>query len=154
MPHTLQAFLVKETAKSADELIEAFKRLPADKVAVSPGGNARSAVDQLAECALLNGATADMLVAKAWTMGNDFGPYMEAKAKLAQDADACITVLKENTAKAVSVIEGLTDEDLELMVEMPWESNSIAQVAAYPYWNMKYHQGQINYLAMTLGVLD
>ncbi len=30
---------------------------------------------------------------------------------------------------------------------------TVAQIASYPYWNMCYHEGQINYIASMLGCL-
>ena len=30
---------------------------------------------------------------------------------------------------------------------------TLAQVIAYPHWNMSYHEGQINYIASMLGLL-
>jgi uncharacterized damage-inducible protein DinB len=154
MSQTLQNYLVVAIPKAIDDLVAAVKRLPADKVAWSPMGQARTALDQLAEVALLNGATAEMLTAKAWTMGDDFAEYEKAKAALATDLDACLKLLAENSAKVVEVIKGLSDEDLAITIQMPWAAMTLAQTAMYAYWNPIYHEGQINYIASMLGCLD
>jgi len=154
MSHTLQDFLAEQTPKVLADLIEAVQRIPEEKLAWSPMGDARTVLDQLAECALLNGSSADMLTAKSWTMGSDLSPYLAAKAKLAEDATACIALLKDNTGRVIDVIKEVKDDDLDVQVQMPWGANSIAEIASYPYWNMYYHQGQINYIASMLGRLD
>jgi len=40
------------------------------------------------------------------------------------------------------------------VLRMKAGNQSLAEVMAYPYWNMSYHQGQINYIASLLGCLD
>jgi hypothetical protein len=154
MPTTLQTFLTRATAKAKDDLVTAFNRLPEDKRDWSPMGNARTALDMMAECAILNGSTADMIKAKAWTMGDDFSEYMNAKAELVKDSAKVLALLEENTARAIAAIGEARDGDLDIEIHMPWAPSSLAQVMAYPYWNMCYHEGQINYLASMLGCLE
>lgn len=52
MPGHLQRFLSQAGEKAAGDLEAALRRLPEDKWAWSAGGNARTAIDQVAECAL------------------------------------------------------------------------------------------------------
>jgi hypothetical protein len=53
----------------------------------------------------------------------------------------------------VEAIRNLTDEDMRSELQMPWGPMSLEQIAAYPYWNAKYHEGQINFIASILGCL-
>jgi uncharacterized damage-inducible protein DinB len=62
-------------------------------------------------------------------------------------------LLEENTRRAVAAIGTVSDEALKDEVEMPWGKQPLADIVAYPYWNMTYHQGQINYIASMLGCL-
>jgi hypothetical protein len=52
--------------------------------------------------------------------------------------------------------EGMDWESYGLSIEFPspWGSLSIEQTIAYPYWNMSYHLGQLNYIASMLGCLE
>ena len=154
MPHTLQAFFERSTTKAAEDLLEAINRLPEDKRAWSPMGDARTALNQLAECAILNGSTAEMLKTHTFAMEGGFEAYFEERAKLAADETACKALFAENTAKAIAAIKEVPDEDLELQVNMPWGPMAVAQIVSYPFWNMCYHEGQINYIASMLGCLD
>jgi len=63
------------------------------------------------------------------------------------------SLLEVNLEKVASVIRSVPDKDLDIELEMPWGKGTIGQIIAYPYWNMSYHEGQINYIASILGVL-
>ena len=154
MPNTLQEFLVRDTQKAADELIEAFLRLPEEKRAWSPDEKARTALDQVAECAILNGYTADLIQSRTWTM-TDFNVFFQAKADLvAQGWETVHTLLIDNTQKVIAAMGLVPEEDLKIEIPTPLGSMSLAQIISYPYWNMTYHTGQINYIASILGCLQ
>src|SRR5690242_3707355 len=104
MSSSLQTYLVNATQKAADDLIAALDRLPEDKRAWSAMGDARTALDQIAECAILNGSTVDLINTRKWTMSDDFSAFMTAKANLAADENAAKALLTENTAKVIAAI--------------------------------------------------
>jgi len=152
MPRTLQTYLESATPNAAKDLIAAFMRLPEDKRAWSPMGDARTALDQIAECAILNGYVAQTLKSHKFIMGDD---YVGEKKRVQEDWDALKALFEENTANAVAAIAQTPDEDLDIQVTTPWgEPMKLSQIAAYPFWNMCYHEGQINYIASMLGCLE
>lgn len=154
MSHTLEDFLVVATQKAADDLVEAFLRIPEDKRDWQPEGKARSAADQVAECALLGGYTADLIRTRKWD-DRVMGEYMDAKSKaIAAGWESLNALLQTNTKRVIDAIRTVPESDLAVEVAMPWSTQTLAEVTAYPYWNMSYHQGQINYIASMLGCLD
>jgi uncharacterized damage-inducible protein DinB len=154
MSNTLQEFLATATQKAADDLATAFLRLPEEERAWSPDGKARTALDQVAECALLNGYTADLIRTRAWP-GSGFAGYEHARAEaMAQGWEALRALLQENTARVIAALRAVPEDALPVEIAMPWGAQTMAEIIAYPYWNMTYHQGQINYLASMLGCLD
>ncbi|HZP84342.1 MAG TPA: DinB family protein [Chthonomonadaceae bacterium] len=153
MPHTLQDFLADATQKAAADLEAALLRLPEDKRNWSPEGEARTALDMVAECAILNGTTADMIHTRTFPADFDYAKFGKAKTQLAQDWNALRSLLQENTARAIEAIRTVPDEAVGIEVAMPWGPTTLARIMAYPYWNMGYHEGQINYLASMLGCL-
>jgi uncharacterized damage-inducible protein DinB len=153
MSGSLQQFLIRATQKAAEDVSAAFLRIPEDKRAWKPAETARSAQDQVAEIAILTGHTADLIVQRVWTMGADFSVYEKAKDALASDWAGVQALLQTNVAKMAAAIEATPDSDLEISIEMPWGPMPMAQILAYPYWNMAYHEGQINYIASMLGTL-
>lgn len=153
MSHILQEFVIAATQKAASDLEAAVLRLPEDKRSWSPMDKARTALDQAAECALINGETADLITNRKWTMGGDFAAFERAKVELSHDWNAVKWMLDQNIAKLVAAIRAVSDEDLGVEIQMPWGPMNLAQVIAYPYWNMAYHEGQINYIASMVGCL-
>lgn len=153
MPHTLQDFLVTATQKAAGDLAAALLRLPEDQRNVSPMGQARTPLDLVAECAVLNGTTADMIDTRQFPTDFDPAAFEQKKVGLSQDWEALRSLLEVNTERAITAIRTIHDEDLASEIAMPWGAVTLAQLAAYPYWNMSYHEGQINYVASMLGCL-
>ncbi|MDQ2730642.1 MAG: DinB family protein [Armatimonadota bacterium] len=153
MAQILQEFVTAATQKAAADLEAAMLRLPEDKRSWSPMDKARTALDQAAECALINGYTAEMIASRKWNMGDDMSSFEQEKDKLKQDWSAVKSVLDQNIAKLVAAIRSVPDEDLGHEIQMPWGPMSMAQIIAYPYWNMAYHEGQINYISSMVGCL-
>jgi hypothetical protein len=153
MSRTLQEYLAVSTQKAADDLMAALLRLPEDKRNWSPGGDARSALDMAAECAILNGNSSNVIKTRVFPADFDMAAFLRQKTELAQDLSAVQTLLQENTAKAIAIMRDCPDEDIETEIQMPWGPMTIRQIMGYPYWNMSYHEGQINYIASILGCL-
>jgi len=153
MAGSLQGFLKRATQKAAEDLTAAVLRVPEDKRNWSPMDQARTALDQAAECAILNGSTADLITTRVWRLGSDFSTFLKEKAELAQDWGAIQDLLQQNTARVIDVILAVPEEDLAQTVDMPWGPMTLDQIISYPYWNMCYHEGQINYIASMLGCL-
>ncbi len=152
MSLTLQQFFADGARKAAEDLEAAVLRIPEDKRAWSPMGDARTALDQAAECAILCGSTAKLIQTRSWDSLGSMDEYFQKKAELAKDWGQIQATLKENSAKVADTIRGVPDADLGVEIAMPWGPMTIAQVISYPYWNMSYHLGQINYIAIMLGV--
>jgi uncharacterized damage-inducible protein DinB len=153
MSLSLQLFVAAATQKAAADLITAVERIPADKRDWSPGGSARTTLDQAAECAVLNGYTADMVQTRQWPIG-DFEEFVTAKAAaLSGGWESLRALLEQSTERLVTVIQTVPEEDLENELQLPWSKQTVAQISAYAYWNMSYHEGQINYIASILGCL-
>ena len=153
MPGTLQEYLAKATPEIAKELEDAFLRIPEDKRGWSPMGTARTALDLIAECAILNDIS-DMVATHKFPEDFDFAKFGRAKAELAKDWNALRAQLHKSTSRAVDAIRTVPDGDLGIEIPMPWGPVTVAQMISYPYWNMSYHTGQLNYLASMLGCLE
>lgn len=151
---TQQSFLADATKKAAAKLAEAYVSLPEDKRHWRPAETARPAIDQVAECAILNGYMANLLQTRKWLDGQ-YEQFFVAKAELvAQGWEEIHPRLVESAGRVASAIAAITDADLTDEVETPWSKQSVAELMTYPHWNMNYHEGQINYIASLLGPLD
>jgi hypothetical protein len=153
MPNTLQEFLATAIPKAAVDLETALRRLPEDKWNWSAMGDARSALDMVAEAALLNDMT-QIVTTRSFPKEYDMESYTRAKSELAQDWERMRPMLHENAARSAATVRTVPDEDLGIEIQMPWGPYTISQIISYPYWNMSYHEGQINFIASMLGCLD
>jgi hypothetical protein len=152
MTKTTQEFLAFSTENTKKEMLTALLSLPEDKRNWSPAQTARTALDMVAECAMNNGFTADLIVSRKWP-GQDRQAYLSQKAALANgDWEELRALLDKNTEKVVGVIRSVPTEDLDITVETPYGNGPLSGICAYPYWNMSYHLGQINYIATILGL--
>lgn len=149
----LQTFLTTAIPKATQDLETALERLPDEKRNWSAGGDARSALDMVAEVAILNGTTAQTIQNRAFPGPFDWAAYSRDKDELAGNWPALKARLDENSACVVEVIRALPDEELSVEAEMPWGAMTLAQLASYPYWNACYHEGQINFIASILDCL-
>jgi hypothetical protein len=146
--------LAAATDKAATELRDAYLSLPAEKRAWSPEPSSRSALDQLAECALLAGNTATVIAERAWPETMRFEEYLAQKAALVAEGEAtALSLLSENTAKVIAAIQAVPEEALSLQVPTPWRPMAMTEVLAYCHWNDTYHTGQIYYIASLLDCL-
>ncbi len=150
MPHTLQDYLVTATHKAAADLATAFLRLPEDRRGWSPEGKGRTALDQVAECAVLNGYTAELIQTRTW-QPDWFGTFPAAKAEAAaQDWDMLHARLLEGTARVADAIAAVPDEALADEIQLFGRTMGMAEILARSYWNMTYHEGQISYVGSLL----
>jgi uncharacterized damage-inducible protein DinB len=145
----LHQFLTTATQKAADEIEAAYLRLPEEKRHWSPGGTARSAADMMAECAVMNDLT-EIIQTRRFPADFDYAKFQQTKAALMGDWDTLRTQLHASTARGIAALQTIPASDLEDIIEMPWANYTLAEIMAYPYWNMSYHLGQINALAAQL----
>ena len=149
MTGTVQEYLAQATKKAAEALLVAFDRIPEDKQNWSPMG-ARSAVDQLAECAMLSGGAGDIISGKLDLKNFDMVKFEEAKTELCKNVNAMKQLLQTNVGHAIKTIEETQTSDLDKMHDMPWGPMNRQDLIGYAYWNLSYHEGQINYIAKML----
>lgn len=153
MPETVQSFLAKITTKAAQDLVIAYLALPEEKRDWKPTETSRSALDQVAECAVANDMAIKLLKARVWSQ-EIYGEFMQEKA-IAQSLEweQLHTLLLESTGRFVAYMETIPDTDLGVELDLPWGKSTIAEILSYTQWNLAYHQGQINYIASLLGTL-
>ncbi len=150
MKPTPQLFISSLTTKAAADLTTAVEALPEEKRAWQPLDKGRSALDQAAECAILNGFTVQLINSRVFPSDFSYEAFTASKEALAANWDAVKAELEANTAAVVAAIETVSDDDLAIEIDMPWGRHTMGQIMAYPYWNMSYHEGQVNFIASLL----
>ncbi len=152
MPTTFQDIMAAATQKAATDLAAALLALPEDKRNWSPAKTARTALNMAAECAIANGLTIKVIETCAW-QGFEGGQekfYEQRDALAAGDWETLQAMLIENTSRFAAAIRLVGNEALDIEIETPYGTMPLSEMMSYPYWNMTYHLGQINYIASIL----
>ena len=145
---TIQEYAAAAIEKSAGDLIQAALALPEDKHEWQPLGKGRTALSQLAECAVMGTLAAKIVQAGAYqeSLMAEWGDML---ATLDTPKKA-ITQLREGAAALASAIREAPETDLGKEIALPWATVTLGQFFLMPLWNMSYHEGQINYLGTLL----
>ena len=144
MALTVQEFAAQAVEKGAEDLIRVALKTPADRREWEPLGRGRTALNQVVECALINGGSVTLIETHAWPaeMADGWEPAVAALDTL----DKAVDSLRENTVKFAASIRATPDDILELPIPLPWKTVTLAECFLIPYWNMAYHEGQITYI--------
>ena len=141
---TIQEYVARLTEKKAEDLLATAYAVVEDKRGWQPQGRGRSVVDMVAECAVVNQMSIALLRDRAW---DEAGREERRKARAALDTlDKAGASLRENTRALADAIRAVPDDHLALEVTLPGETSTVAEDMMHPYWNMSYHEGQINYI--------
>lgn len=143
--------LIHLTERQVDSLFRAARSLPEDKLDWKPAPDSRSALNQLQEV-----ATAIDRFWKAQTdrkiewSPEDYQNWMEERSKIT-NLDDLERRTRESIQRWKTFVEGVSEGDLPQPVELPFPGSfTLADVLVYHYWNMSYHEGQINYIRSLL----
>lgn len=147
MSITQQEFLANSTERGAKNLFAALIALPEEKRGWRPADTARTALELVAECAQNNAYTADLIENRAWNAPAHEEYLILQKQIAAGSLSELEALLEENTKRIATVIRATPDEAMGVTIDTPFGAMTIAQAVSYPYWNMSYHEGQINYIA-------
>ena len=141
---TIQEYVARATQKKAHELLAAARALPEDRQHWKPSGQSRSVVDLVAECAIVNKVSVQLLQERSW---DEAGRAERQKAQAALDTlEKAAAALLENTQSLVTAIRAVSEEELEREIVLPGETSTVREDLLHSYWNMTYHEGQINYI--------
>ncbi len=127
-------------------LFSAAKAMPEDKYDWKPEPTSRSARELVIESVTMLVNTASLLHNRV--MG-DYEVALEENGKLS------LVDLEEKALQDAqtlyAAIRAFPDSDLNTTVELPWMTSTFFQVMSYPYWNLMYHAGQVNYIQTLYG---
>jgi hypothetical protein len=150
----LPAFLAARIRDKGNDLVKAFGKMPADRQTWHPpveGNVGRDALDQIVECGLLNGYFAD-----AFRSGQiptvDWDAYTAKKATI-DSGEKALAALKEGNEALASAVGACSPSRLAETFVHPFyqKETNFAEFADFFYWNMCYHEGQINYIQVLYG---
>ncbi|HWA84309.1 MAG TPA: DinB family protein [Fimbriimonadaceae bacterium] len=145
-----QDFLAQSIEKKHEQVFALARTVPAERLDWSPGGQSRSVLDQLQELGIIVRFYVAMLQDKAAPEPTPdmFEKYQADRKKLAT-IDECEASAKRHTDELTALIRSYSDEDLDLHIILPFMGGkdlSMADLAMMVYWNLSYHEGQIQFI--------
>jgi len=141
---TVQEYVARATEKKAQDLLAAAQDVAEGRQNWKPLEQGRTVVDQVAECALINGASVQVLREHGWDESGSEA-FQEAHTSL-DTLDKAAARLQENTAALAAAVRAVPDSDLDTILALPWGETSLADFLLLAYWNMSYHEGQVSYI--------
>ena len=139
----LLAGMIRQAANALATLTEGLN----EHAAWSPLGKGRSAMAQVLECASFCGIGTQVFTTFALP---SLDP--EARAQMLAPYDTpekAVAFLRQTSESLAGAIAALPDERLTDTVTLPFGggiTKTYPELAALIYWNMAYHEGQINLL--------
>ncbi|MGI8923511.1 MAG: DinB family protein [Fimbriimonadales bacterium] len=145
------ALLESLTRRQLDTFFEAVHAVPADKLDWQPTPKSRSALDQLQEVAAVFRSIPETVKNRRLDFTPEMFAQYETDRKKVSDPAELERMTREGTEELLSFMRTVGENELTDKVEMPWPGEyKVADVLAYHYWNMAYHEGQIYYISTLL----
>lgn len=142
------AELLAETSRRRLEVFFATaRRIPADRLDVSPGGRARSPLNLVQEVAALSEFYAEIAETRTLEFGPDAMPKMAARMASLATIDEAEAACREGTERLLAAAATLTEDDLRIPLSFPWDPipYSLGAMLYNHVWNLGYHEGQLSY---------
>ncbi|HLK59831.1 MAG TPA: DinB family protein [Chthonomonadaceae bacterium] len=152
MTVSVQALAAELTREVAETLIAVASATPEERLNWQPLDNGRTILDQLVECTLANRKWTNILRSRRYA---DLGRAAAEQVYAELDTlSKVVPRLRETAADLAAAIEAVPDAVLAQTVETPWGPYTLARSCTHAYWNMVYHEGQINYIQTLYGDFD
>lgn len=148
----MKKIATKMTLKAVEDLRANLEAMPPDKQVWRPLDCGRSALDQVQECAVINGFFASILRDRT-VPDMDWGAYKAACAAL-DTPEKALAALDESGKALQAAIEAFPDNKLADSITLPFAEGMVttfAEIMFAAYWNMTYHTGQIAYIQTLYG---
>lgn len=140
------------TREAAEALARNLRAMPSERQTWRALDTGRSALEQVAECAVINLWMADVLQARA-VPPMDADRYARLKAEY-DTVEKALLGLEASAAAVAASIEVFPEEHLRDTVEMPYRpgvQQSFASLLFAAEWNMVYHYGQVAFIQTLYG---
>lgn len=143
------------TESAVNNLFNAAKKVPADKLDWKPLDTGRSVLDQLQECAMSANWSMMLLRDRAFPdLTTEMMAEYESTRKQWTTIEQCEAACREVTAKLIDAIREFPEADLGIKINVPFGPThdwSIYDAMGLHAWNCTYHLGQINYIQTLYG---
>ena len=120
--------------------------VPNDKLDWVPTEGARTARQLITEVVMMPAYTALALVQRQVP---EYGEFSERYK--AMSVPELLRQLTVNTQQLSEAINAFPESEFDKTLTAPWGTWTYFQTMSYPYWNLMWHTGQINYIQTLYG---
>ncbi len=143
---TGQESLIKLFKGGMPMLTKAVLAVPEDKLDWKPAEGSRTIRQVFTEAVMMPAYVARALNSKS------VPPYEEMAAAYAKmSVEELVAQLDKNAEDYFAAINKFPESEYEEEFHAPWGVWSYFETMSYPYWNMMWHTGQINYIQTMYG---
>jgi len=149
---------IRMSKMAMEDLFRFARGTKQDKVTWKPETMGRSVLEQLQECAQAPNWFMPMLQTKKMP---DFTPEMGSQAQKERETwktiEDCEKACKANSEKLYGVIKDFPDSEMGISLHLPFGRQgkgfdaTMGDIILFHYWNLVYHQGQVNYVQTLYG---
>ncbi len=147
--------VVRATQKALDDIVRAAQAVPEEKLDWSPGGVARSTLNQMQEIAVSGDWFVPIVRDRAVPAFDEHARKESGRLMRANDTlEKCIAAARTGTSALCQAIAAFPTDGLEDELVMPFGGGmrmTMADILLLHRDNMVYHTGQINFVQMLLG---
>jgi hypothetical protein len=151
--------MVKMTQRAVDDICRAALALPPSAAEWTAGGEARSALDQMREVAQSAAWLLPLIQeenAAEFAKHPDKEPGHRHMPKTAglETITSCVETARKTTSELCKAIAAAPDAKLEEEVRLPFGGGLVmtfADLLGMHHWNLVYHLGQVNQIALAHG---
>lgn len=127
-------------------LTKAVEAVPEDKLDWKPAEGSRTIRQLFTEIVMMTGYVAQALDERG------VPPYEEMADEYAKKSIPQLTTqLDKNAKHYYEAIKNFPEAEYGKTLEAPWGVWTYFQTMSYPYWNLMWHTGQINYIQTMYG---
>ncbi len=137
---TMQELIVRRAREQARQLLATVGAMPPDKLTWRPMDEGRCVLDLLADCIHCHWRVAKILAQRT------FADLPEAPDWQSATLDELAHMLLSSVQDWADVVLSIPDAVLVSEFDAPWGKILVADGLYHCYWNMAYHEGQINYI--------
>jgi uncharacterized damage-inducible protein DinB len=149
MRMTIPQIAASRSERAVRDLIAAARSTQPDKVEWVPLGEARPVLDQLTECVIANTKWRNILQTRQY--GNVPRDVFEQTVAECATLEGTLARLEQSGAELAAAILAVPEEETGDAIETQWGPYTLADCCLHAYWNMVYHEGQINYVQTLYG---
>ncbi len=152
MHMTVTQLAASRTRRVVSDMTAAALSTQPDRLTWVPMGEARTVLDQLTECVVANLKWRDILRTRRYS--DVSREVWESVVATCDTLEHILAKLEEAGNELIVAILAVPDEQTGDEIPTPWGQYSLGDCCLHAYWNMAYHEGQINYLQTLYGDTD